>query len=88
MGLIDRDWFKEESRKREGMPPLPPQKPTRKKPPASAEDLAKARNVPPADVVAAARKQLAKRANRQKSFAFGLLFALAVIATAAAFVYW
>lgn len=87
MGLMDRDWFREESRKRDGLPPTNTPRPSVKRKAASPEDLAKARNVPPADVVAAARNELAKRGKTKKNVALGVICGLAAIAIAMGILY-
>lgn len=87
MGLMDRDWFRDESRKRDGLPPKDngggndTRGPNKTRRSTTPEDLAKANNVPPAHAVLAARYEMAIRARTKKIFALGFICGAAVFAT-------
>lgn len=94
MGLMDRDWFRDESRRREGLPPRDngggnkgTKRPHKTRWSTSAEDVAKANNIPPAHTILAARYELALRARTKKTFTIGFACGIAAVAVTLALIY-
>lgn len=88
MGLLDKEWFREESRKRAGLPPnsgdrdgFGTKRLSRNRRPTTPENLAKANNVSPTHAVLAAHDELAIRARAKKTFAPRFICGAASVAT-------
>lgn len=90
MGLLDREWFRNARNHEEGQKSTErPQAGHSRQPQRSIdpEDLAKAKNIPPAHAVLAARYEVAIRAKTKKIFIQGYLFGVATCAVIFAFIY-
>jgi hypothetical protein len=91
---MDREWFRDESRKRDGLPPKNDsgsgngtRRPNKAHWSTTPEDVAKANNVPPAHAVLAARYEMAIRARTKKTFALGFICGAATCGIALALFY-
>lgn len=78
MGLLDREWFWDERRKREGLPPMAGQctKAEKRALKVSSEELKSLKSVPPTHAILAAQRMLAKRRKRNN---LKLIFITALI---------
>ncbi|MEP9317913.1 hypothetical protein ABKS89_12305 [Pseudomonas sp. LABIM340] len=83
MGLLDREWFRDARSHNEGQQSAERAQtglPRQQQRSIDPEDLAKAKTIPPAHAVLAARYEVAIRAKTKKIFIQGYLFGVATCA--------